>query len=285
MRVIDTVADLRQQVADWRREGAPIAFAPTMGNLHAGHGALITAARTAGPAHTRVIASIFVNPAQFGPQEDLANYPRTLADDCALLQERGADAVFTPTVALMYPPGHLTRVTVDAALTGELCGASRPTHFAGVALVVAKLFNLVQPDVALFGEKDWQQLLVIRRLVADLDFPIAIRGVPTVREADGLALSSRNRYLDAAERAIAPLLYATLQQTAAAWRDANEASDHQRVGLEMAAMATLSRHGFRPDYCAIRRATDLGLPDGLDGNRLFAAAWLGRARLIDNLAI
>ena len=280
MRTVHTIAELRAQVATWRRAGERVAFVPTMGNLHRGHIHLVERARERAP---RTVASVFVNPTQFGPNEDYAGYPRTLEDDARQLAAAELDVLFAPTVAEMYPRplDDMTQVTVPE-LSGVLCGASRPIHFRGVATVVSKLFNMVQPDVALFGEKDWQQLIVIRRLVADLDFPIEIVGVPTVREADGLALSSRNGYLTAEERAIAPVLYATL--TACAERLRAGERDYERLADE--AKARLSAAGFRPDYFEIRRAHDLRLPaDGGVDLRILAAAWLGRARLIDNLAV
>ena len=280
MQTVHTVAELRARVAAWKRAGERVAFVPTMGNLHRGHIHLVERARELAP---RTVASIFVNPTQFGPNEDFAGYPRTLADDSRQLAAVGLDLLFAPGVAEMYPRplDEMTQVTVPE-LSGILCGASRPIHFRGVATVVSKLFNMAQPDVALFGEKDWQQLMVIRRLVADLDFPVEIVGVPTVREADGLALSSRNGYLTAEERAIAPVLYATL--TASAERLRAGERDCERLASE--AKARLAAAGFRPDYFEIRRARDLQSPaDGDTDLRILAAAWLGRARLIDNLAV
>lgn len=280
MQTVHTVAELRARVAAWKRAGERAAFVPTMGNLHRGHLHLVERARELAP---RTVASIFVNPTQFGPNEDFAGYPRTLDDDSRQLAAVGLDLLFAPGVAEMYPRplDEMTQVTVPE-LSGILCGASRPIHFRGVATVVSKLFNMAQPDVALFGEKDWQQLMVIRRLVADLDFPVEIVGVPTVREVDGLALSSRNGYLTAEERAIAPVLYATL--TASAERLRAGERDCERLANE--AKARLAAAGFRPDYFEIRRAHDLQPPaDGDTDLRILAAAWLGRARLIDNLAV
>ncbi len=280
MQTVHTVAELRARVAAWKRAGERVAFVPTMGNLHRGHLHLVERARELTP---RTVASIFVNPTQFGPNEDFAGYPRTLDDDSRQLAAVGLDLLFAPGVAEMYPRplDEMTQVTVPE-LSGILCGASRPIHFRGVATVVSKLFNMAQPDVALFGEKDWQQLMVIRRLVADLDFPVEIVGVPTVREADGLALSSRNGYLTAEERAIAPVLYATL--TASAERLRAGERDCERLTNE--AKARLAAAGFRPDYFEIRRARDLQPPADEDTDlRILAAAWLGRARLIDNLAV
>lgn len=280
MRTVHTIAELRDHVTTWRRAGERVAFVPTMGNLHRGHIHLVERARQQAP---RTVASIFVNPTQFGPNEDFTGYPRTLLEDSRQLEAVGLDLLFAPAVAEIYPRPleDMTSITVPE-LSDILCGASRPTHFRGVATVVGKLFNMVQPDIALFGEKDWQQLRVIRRLVDDLNFPIEIVGVPTVREADGLAMSSRNGYLAPEERAIAPTLYATL--TASAERLRAGERDYQRLSDE--AKARLAAAGFRPDYFEIRRASDLQSPASGDENlRILAAAWLGRARLIDNLAV
>ncbi|MBK7542666.1 MAG: pantoate--beta-alanine ligase [Candidatus Competibacteraceae bacterium] len=280
MRTVHTIAELRDHVTTWRRAGERVAFVPTMGNLHRGHIHLVERARQQAP---RTVASIFVNPTQFGPNEDFTGYPRTLLEDSRQLEAVGLDLLFAPAVAEIYPRPleDMTSITVPE-LSDILCGASRPTHFRGVATVVGKLFNMVQPDIALFGEKDWQQLRVIRRLVDDLNFPIEIVGVPTVREADGLAMSSRNGYLAPEERAIAPTLYATL--TASAERLRAGERDYQRLSDE--AKARLAAAGFRPDYFEIRRASDLQPPASGDENlRILAAAWLGRARLIDNLAV
>ncbi|HRE55052.1 MAG TPA: pantoate--beta-alanine ligase [Candidatus Competibacter sp.] len=280
MRTVHTIAELRAQVAAWRQAGERVAFVPTMGNLHRGHIHLVERAREQAP---RTVASIFVNPTQFGPNEDFAGYPRTLAEDARQLKAAGLDVLFAPPVAEIYPRPleDMTAVTVPE-LSGILCGASRPTHFRGVATVVGKLFNMVQPDAALFGEKDWQQLMVIRRLVEDLNFPIEIIGVPTVRETDGLAMSSRNGYLTSQERAIAPALYATLSASAQRLRAGER--DYQRLADD--AKAALAAAGFRPDYFEIRRAGDLKPPSGEDTHlRILAAAWLGKARLIDNLAV
>lgn len=220
---------------------------------------------------------------QFGPNEDFAAYPRTLAEDSRQLEAAGLDLLFAPGVAEVYPRPleQMTQVTVPE-LPAVLCGASRPGHFTGVTTVVSKLFNMVGPDVAVFGEKDWQQLVIIRRMVADLDMPVEIVGVPTVRESDGLALSSRNGYLSASERTIAPTLYATLRATA----ERLGAGEGDCAALEAAAKARLAAAGFQPDYFEIRRPDDLRRPLAGDRElRLFAAAWLGRARLIDNLAV
>lgn len=280
MQTVHRIAELRAQVAAWKRVGERVALVPTMGNLHRGHLCLVERARELAP---RTVASIFVNPTQFGPNEDFAGYPRTLADDGRQLEAAGLDLLFAPEVSAIYPRplAEMTQVSVPG-LSQLLCGANRPVHFGGVATVVAKLFNLVQPDVAVFGEKDWQQLVIIRRMTADLDLPVEIIGVPTVREADGLAMSSRNGYLSVEERAVAPTLRATLQAAAERWR----AGERDSAALENAAKARLATAGFRPDYVEIRRADDLQRPEADDAEvRIFAAAWLGRARLIDNLAI
>jgi len=282
MQTVHTIAELRAQVAAWKRAGERIALVPTMGNLHRGH---LHLAQRAREWASRTVASIFVNPLQFGPSEDFAAYPRTLEDDSHQLATVGLDLLFTPGLADVYPRPleAMTHVTTPD-LSAVLCGASRPTHFLGVTTVVAKLFNMVQPDVAVFGEKDWQQLVIIRRMAADLDMPIEIIGIPTVREADGLAMSSRNGYLSPEQRAVAPVLYATLQATAERWR----AGERDYVILEDAAKARLAAAGFRPDYCEIRRADDLQRPspeDAIADLRIFAAAVLGRARLIDNLPL
>ena len=280
MQTVHGIVELRAQVAAWKRAGERVALIPTMGNLHRGHLRLVERARQLA---SRTVASIFVNPTQFGPNEDFAGYPRTLADDGRQLEAVGLDLLFAPEVAAIYPRplADMTQVSVPG-LSQLLCGASRPIHFGGVATVVAKLFNLVQPEVAVFGEKDWQQLIIIRRMAVDLDLPVEIVGVPTVREADGLAMSSRNGYLSAEERAIAPTLHAVLQAMAEQWRT----GERDYGALENTAKARLAAAGFRPDYVEIRRADDLQRPESDDAAlRIFAAAWLGRARLIDNLAV
>ncbi len=280
MRIIDTTSALRDQVRQWRVQGERVALVPTMGNLHAGHLKLVAEARQAAD---RVVVTIFVNPMQFGAGEDLDSYPRTPEEDRAMLEQAGADLLFTPAVAEVYPrpPAQQTRVEVPG-ISDILCGASRPGHFVGVATVVCKLFNMVQPDVALFGEKDFQQLLVIRLMVLDLSLPIEIIGVPTEREADGLARSSRNGYLTSEEREHAPALYQTLRAVA----DALAAGNSDYPALEQEAAQRLSNAGFRPDYISIRRASDLGQPDGTEPDLvILAAAYLGKARLIDNLRV
>ena len=279
MITVHTVRELRAAVSHARAEGKSIGFVPTMGNLHSGHAALV---EKAGQRADFVIASIFVNPLQFGPSEDLATYPRTLLSDQETLLAAGCHLVFAPSVEEMYPDGMdgQTRVSVPVVSEG-LCGASRPGHFEGVATVVSKLFNMVQPDMAIFGQKDFQQLAVIRTLVRDLNMPVQIIGEPTVRAADGLALSSRNGYLNEAQRAVAPALYAGLRRLAAAI----EAGERDFAKLIKAGKAELKKAGLRPDYLEIREANSLR-PASSDDRHLviLAAAFLGKTRLIDNLA-
>jgi pantoate--beta-alanine ligase len=265
-------------VARARGEGKRIGFVPTMGNLHSGHAALVT---KAAQRSDFVVASIFVNPLQFGPSEDLDKYPRTLAADQEKLLQAGCHLLFTPTVEEMYPDGMAvqTRVSVPQLSEG-LCGASRPGHFEGVATVVSKLFNMVQPDLAVFGQKDFQQLAVIRALVRDLNMPIQIIGEPTVRADDGLALSSRNGYLTPEQRAAAPALYSSLKQIAAAIRD----GERNYETLLSTARAQQEAAGFKPDYLEIRQALNLR-PATLEDRNLviIVAAYIGTTRLIDNL--
>jgi pantoate--beta-alanine ligase len=279
MKTIDTPEDLRLQVSAWRAAGERIAFVPTMGNLHAGHLTLIAEARARAP---RVVASIFVNPMQFGPAEDLDAYPRTLERDRELLEAAGCDLLFVPCVATVYPRGSEAQTRVEVpGLSDVLCGESRPGHFRGVATVVCKLFNMVQPDVALFGEKDFQQLLVIRRLVEDLAMPLEIVGVPTVRESDGLAMSSRNGYLSPSERARAPALLRVLTQARESLLAGNAAAS-----VEREAEGALREAGLTPDYIRVRTTDDLRPATETDRDLvILAAAYLGRARLIDNLRV
>lgn len=279
MKTIETLEELREQVRAWRVAGERVAFVPTMGNLHAGHLTLIAEARARA---SRVVASIFVNPMQFGPAEDLDAYPRTLARDRELLEEAGCDLLFAPGVATVYPRGseEQTRVEVPG-LSDVLCGESRPGHFRGVATVVCKLFNMVQPDVALFGEKDFQQLLVIRRMVEDLAVPVEIVGVPTVRESDGLAMSSRNGYLTPSERARAPALRRVLTQARDSLLAGNAAASVEREAED-----ALREAGLTPDYIRVRTTEDLRPTTQTDRDLvILAAAYLGRARLIDNLRL
>ncbi len=280
MKTLHRVADLHGELSEWRTRHETVALVPTMGNLHAGHISLVERARHLAEC---VVVSVFVNPLQFGPKEDFERYPRTLEADAALLRQTGADLLFAPAVADMYPGGYppVTTVRVGGPLTGILDGEFRPGHFEGVATVVNILFNLVQPAVALFGEKDWQQLQVIRRMVADLGLPLRVNGAPTLRDADGLALSSRNQYLGPQERAIAPRLYAALcaigEAIAAGRRDFAALCAQQRAVLEAA--------GFRAQYLEVR-APDLAPPDPQAGAWVvLAAAYLGSTRLIDNLQV
>ena len=277
MIVVSTIVALREEVARRRLAGQRIAFVPTMGNLHAGHLRLMSEARRHAPV---VVASIFVNPLQFGANEDFDAYPRTPAEDRSALESAEVDLLFMPTEHEMYPGGAAHMTTVEVPELGDmLCGSFRPGHFRGVATVVNRLFNLVLPDVAIFGRKDYQQLAVIRRMVEDLGMPVQIVGVETVRESDGLAMSSRNRYLTAAERAPAPKLYATLIDV----RD-RVSGGEALAAVERRAAEALAVAGFRPDYVSIRRQTDLRVPGPEDHDLVvLAAAWLGRTRLIDNL--
>jgi pantoate--beta-alanine ligase len=274
-----TVAALRGAVAAWRSAGESTALVPTMGALHEGHLALVDAARR---ACRRVVVSIFVNPTQFGPAEDLACYPRREAEDLALLAARRTDLVFMPEIAEMYPAGFLTAVHV-ARLTEGLCGPHRPGHFDGVATVVSKLLLQSTADVAVFGEKDWQQLQVVRRAARDLDIPVRILGVPTVREPSGLALSSRNAYLDAGQRAVAEQLNRILRDVATRVAAAPDSCN----AAAAAGRARLLAAGFdRVDYLEIRDAESLERLTRLDRPaRVFAAAWLGKTRLIDNVPV
>ncbi len=280
METVSSVEDLRAQVSQWRRAGERIAFVPTMGNLHDGHLQLV---REAGLLAPHVVASIFVNPLQFGPNEDLDNYPRTLEADRQKLAVEGVELLFTPDVPAMYPRGVERSTVIEVPEVSEgLCNDFRPGHFTGVATVVGRLFNLVQPDVAVFGEKDYQQLAVIRRMVEDLGWPIEIRGVATVRENDGLAMSSRNQYLDDQERRIAPLLHQTLEQLVS---DIRAQKTDYRV-LEKQAKETLSQAGFTPEYVEIRHAESLQpVASGELKCVVLAAARLGAARLIDNIRV
>jgi pantoate--beta-alanine ligase len=279
MQTVSTIAHVREHVRQWRAQGLRVAFVPTMGNLHAGHMSLIEAARAHGD---RFVASIFVNPMQFGPNEDYAHYPRTPQADERMLEAAGCDLMFMPDVAEIYPngPDNAARVEVPV-LSSILDGEFRPGHFQGVATVVTKLFNIVAADAAIFGEKDFQQLTVIRRMVADLCLPVTIIGAATVREADGLAMSSRNQYLTAAEREIAPVIYRQLQQA----RSQLQAGVADR-DVESAGLAALTAAGFRPDYFAVRDARDLQPPQPKCRERVvLVAARLGKARLIDNLRV
>ncbi|MCC5979611.1 MAG: pantoate--beta-alanine ligase [Salinarimonas sp.] len=274
--VAQDVAALRLAVAQWRAAGERVALVPTMGALHEGHLSLVRRGRAEAD---RVVVSIFVNPTQFGPGEDLARYPRTFDADCAALAPL-ADLVFAPQAQEMYPPGGSTMINPEGPATAGLEDAFRPGHFRGVATVVAKLLLQCGPDIALFGEKDYQQLKVIMRMVADLFIPVRILGGETVREADGLALSSRNRYLGHEERARAPLLHAAMQRCATAIRAGEDATSVIASERE-----SLTHAGFAVDYLALRDADSLGDPAPARPRRLLAAARLGETRLIDNIAV
>ncbi|ALB61694.1 pantoate--beta-alanine ligase [Cronobacter condimenti 1330] len=280
MLIIETLPLLRQHIRRLRMEGKRIALVPTMGNLHDGHMKLVDEAKTHADA---VVVSIFVNPMQFDRADDLARYPRTLQEDCEKLKKRGADIVFAPTPEEVYPQGMGEQTFVDVpGISTILEGASRPGHFRGVSTVVSKLFNLVQPDVACFGEKDYQQLALIRKMVADMGYDIDIIGVPTVRAKDGLALSSRNGYLTSDQRKIAPGLSKVMNAMAEKLR----AGDRDLDGIIAAAAQALSEKGFRPDDLQIRDAdTLLALNPGSQRAVILMAAWLGQARLIDNQTV
>lgn len=278
MNTVKTVREVRAAVARARSEGKRIAFVPTMGNLHSGHIALVTKAAQRADF---VVASIFVNPLQFGANEDLASYPRTLAADQEKLLQAGCHLLFTPTVEEMYPHGMADQTIVRVPVVSEgLCGGSRPGHFDGVSTVVSKLFNMVQPDLAIFGQKDYQQLAVVNALVRDLNMPIQIIGEPTVRAADGLALSSRNGYLSEDQRAIAPTLYRVISQIGEALRNGQQ----NYVELLEEGKKLLERAGMRPDYLEIRNGVTLKpVAENEQDLVVLGAAFLGTTRLIDNL--
>lgn len=280
MQIVQDKNELNELHRSWRHHGEHVALVPTMGNLHPGHISLVELAREHAE---RVVVTVFVNPTQFGEGEDFEDYPRTLERDTRQLRKIGTDVLFVPDVDTVYPFGieNATVVSVPG-LTENFCGAARPGHFDGVTSVVARLFALVQPDVAVFGQKDYQQQLVIRHMTADLNLPIRIITAPTIREPDGLARSSRNQYLTAEERAVAPQLHEVLERIG---RDLqNGKRDFQE--LELQAVATLEAAGFAPDYVAVRRAQNLEVPDrDCDEIVVLAAAQLGKARLIDNVVV
>lgn len=278
MKTVHSIAELRQQVRDWRQAGLRVGFVPTMGNLHAGHISLIGEARRHAD---KVVASIFVNPTQFGPSEDFDSYPRTLQADSEKLQAAQCDLLFAPSVEEMYPQKNRTWVDVDE-LGDHLCGASRPGHFRGVSTVVSKLFNIVLPDIACFGEKDFQQLAIIRRMVQDLFIPVQIIGVPTAREANGLAMSSRNGYLSAAQKDQAAAIYATLQDLKARI----QGGERDFAALVKLGTDRLAQAGFAVDYLTISNADTLAPASSPDSHLLIAvAAKLGATRLIDNVTL
>ncbi|MGC9385856.1 MAG: pantoate--beta-alanine ligase [Hydrogenovibrio sp.] len=301
MRQFDQVASLKEALAKWKSAGERVALVPTMGNLHAGHLSLVALAKNKAD---RVVVSVFVNPLQFGPSEDFDRYPRTYEQDCVSLQEARADAVFAPSVDEMYPNGQVqTLVTVPEALTGMLEGAARPSHFDGVTTVVTKLFNMVQPDVAVFGQKDFQQLAVLKRMVQDLSMPIELVCAAIKRDADGLALSSRNQYLSESERRIAPTLFKVLQSVRRAIESHNldQKPDDDRAdddkaddgnaddfsALEASAKEALLSKGFDAvDYVRILQADTLQPAKPTDRDKVIvAAARLGRTRLLDNVLV
>jgi pantoate--beta-alanine ligase len=277
LTTVRTVADLRAQLAPWGKAGESIALVPTMGALHAGHLSLVTLAKSKAD---RVVVSIFVNPIQFGPREDFNTYPRDEAGDIEKLGKAGADLVFAPDASEMYPRDFSTKVSIGD-LTEDLCGANRPNHFDGVATVVTKLLLQCAPDMAIFGEKDYQQLLVIKHLVRDLNIPVEILGGEIVREKDGLALSSRNAYLSPSERKTAPLLHQTISEVAESLAR-GEGADAARV----AGRFKLEAAGFRVDYVAVRDPDTLKPLSGpVKRARVLAAAYLGKTRLIDNVPV
>ena len=275
---VRTVAELRAVVNAWQAAGERVALVPTMGALHRGHLALVERGRA---LCRRVVTSLFVNPTQFGPNEDFSRYPRDEAADAALLTGAGCDLLYAPKLTEMYPEGFTTTV-IPGPIAERQCGPFRPGHFAGVATVVSKLLLQSQVDVALFGEKDFQQLQVIRRVARDLDIPVAIEGVPTVRDSDGLALSSRNVYLTPEQRAVAPALYRTLQEMARRLEAGDDAAAVSADGL-----AALSRAGVSSiDYLEVADAETLAPLASLDRpGRILSAVWLGKTRLIDNIAV
>jgi len=280
LKVVSKRDELREILRDWRRAGDHVALVPTMGNLHEGHLSLLKLARENAE---RVVVSIFVNPTQFGEGEDFEDYPRTLERDKRHLKRAKVDLLFTPDVDTMYPFGTDSATSVKVpVITEDLCGLARPGHFDGVTTVVSRLFSLVQPDVAVFGQKDFQQQLVIRRMVEDMHLPIRVLSGPTARDEDGLALSSRNQYLTEEERARAPALYTELKRIEQALHDGKD----NYAELEQQAMAGLEASGLKPEYVSIRRAENLAEPDrDTDHLVVLAAARLGKARLIDNLVV
>jgi pantoate--beta-alanine ligase len=280
MLTFESIGEVRRQVRAWRDEELTVGFVPTMGSLHPGHMSLLSAARFRAD---RVIASVFVNPLQFGPGEDFERYPRAPEEDARLLQDAGCEALFLPGVEEIYPKGNSGTTLVSVRpLSAILEGAHRPGHFDGVATVVAKLFGIVQPDIAVFGEKDYQQLAIVRRMAADLEIPVEIVGAPTVRSTDGLAMSSRNRYLSTDERARAPVIFATLKAAA----ERIHAGERNYTALSEWGAGELRAAQMEPDYFEVRDSLTLLAPSP-DSRELviLTAARLGRARLIDNLRV
>lgn len=280
MKVVDSIPALRELIADWKRSGKSVGFVPTMGNLHDGHLKLVKRAK----AHNdKVIVSIFVNPMQFGANEDLDAYPRTIEQDKAKLIADGTDAVFLPSVADMYPAGLNAQTFVEVPnISDVLCGASRPGHFRGVATVVSKLFNMVQPDDAFFGEKDFQQLAVIRTMVRDLSMAVTVHGVPTEREESGLAMSSRNGYLSQEEKATASEIYQAMQRM----KNSMEQGNKDFSSIESSEVAYLESKGFKNDYVKVVNAETF-MPATADDKHvvIVAALFMGTTRLIDNLQV
>jgi pantoate--beta-alanine ligase len=280
--------ELRVAIQQWRQQGDVIAFVPTMGNLHAGHLSLVSQARDNAD---RVVVSIFVNPLQFAPTEDFANYPRTLAEDLDQLSGYDVDLVFTPSEEMLYPAGREQHARVQVpVISSDLCGISRPHFFGGVATVVTKLFNLVQPDQAIFGQKDYQQFLVIKQLVRDLNMPIEVKMGSTVREADGLPMSSRNQYLTPGERQQAPQLFTALSKIVEKIKTNDNSANLHNDTLTFCseAMGFLENSGFKVDYLTVRNKHTLALPVAEDSPQnliVLTAAWLGKTRLLDNLVV
>ena len=278
MFIADNIPELHRVLTVWHNQGDSIALVPTMGNLHSGHIRLVHEARKCAK---RVVVSIFVNPLQFDDSSDFTRYPRTFAEDQVKLAAAKADLLFTPGPEEIYPSGDVTRVHVPG-LSEILCGAFRPGHFIGVTTVVNKLFNMVQPDTALFGLKDFQQFTIIHRMLLDLQMPVELVGIETVREIDGLAMSSRNSFLSPEERQRAPAMYRAL----CAARDAVIKGERDIAALEQRGMQALEQAGFKPEYFTLRRAADLQPGDGAAHERvILAAAWLGNTRLIDNVTL
>ncbi|WP_455210981.1 pantoate--beta-alanine ligase [Kaarinaea lacus] len=276
---ITDISALQNQIKHWKSQQQTLAFVPTMGNLHKGHLQLAEHAKMRGD---KVMVSIFVNPMQFSPGTDYEHYPRTLKEDAKQLEKLGVDVLFAPKVKDIYPQDleQTTKVVVPE-LSDILCGEYRPGHFVGVTTIVAKLFNIIQPDVAVFGQKDYQQLVIIKKMVSDLGFPVDVQSAATVRETDGLAMSSRNQYLSEQERKTAPLLYHTLTS---AKQQISSGADFAKI--ESDAMQALQKAGFKPEYVSIRNAHTLdAATDVNDPLVILAAAWLGKARLIDNLTV
>lgn len=278
MNIVSTIETLRKQVTQWKQAGETIAFVPTMGNLHQGHLSLLTKAKSLAD---KVVVSIFVNPLQFNNKADLSAYPRTLAADIQQLQSNQCDLLFTPMADVIYPHGMTAHTIVTVPNMDKLCGKHRPAHFDGVATVVLKLFNMVQADIAVFGEKDFQQVALIKTMVADLNMPIDIISVPTLRETSGLAMSSRNQYLTKQQREQAAELYQTLLTV----KQKIEQGSDDFLQLQKEAVDTLTALGFEPDYVDIRRSDNLALAKlGDKSLQILVAAQLGTARLIDNIA-